>query len=257
MLILGHHRINPEARDGLSVSTEDFEAQLKQLLRSGYECVSLEEAFRSGQPLHQGKRFAITIDDGYKDNYTHAFPVLQRLGVKATIFVATYYLDSGALFPWVRPDDYGEMTPDDFPMTWEDLDEMVESGYVEVGSHTMTHPMLSTLDSGAAYTEIRDSKEILEERYHRETPLFCYPAGNFNQETISLVQKAGYAAAVVSPDRYLEETPFTLRRVGLDRGTTPLLFQIKISAFWETLERNRFGWGARRLLRSAYRQVRR
>ena len=257
MLILGHHRINPEARDGLSVSNADFETQLKHLLKNGYECVSLEEAFRSGQPLNKGKRFAITIDDGYKDNYLHAFPILKKLGVKATLFVATYYLDTGALFPWVRPEDYTEMLPEDYPMTWDELDEMVEDGCVEVGSHTMTHPMLSTLESGAAYTEIRDSKEILEDRYSKEMPMFCYPAGNFNDETVQLVEKAGYTAAVVSPDKYLEDTPFTLRRVGLDRGTTPLLFQVKISSFWEALERSPFGWGARRMLRSSYRMVRR
>lgn len=255
MLILGYHRVNPTAKDGLSVTTDGFRSQLETLRDRGWKNVLLEAAPHSVKPPIEDKRFAITIDDGYQDNYLYAFPILHQLGMRATLFVATSYMDSNRPFPWVRA-AAGEagVSPEDLPLTWDQLDEMARYSFA-IGSHTLTHPLLSRLDREAAYREIKGSKEVLEEKLGRPVPLFCYPAGDFNGETIELVKKAGYQAAVVSPDRYIPETPFTLRRVGVDRDTTPFLFMVKISPFFTALEKSRLGWRARRLLRSGYHKL--
>ena len=255
MLILGYHRINPEAKDGLSVTSEAFSWQLEYLRDHGWENRSLEEVL-SGDPLvSQGKCFTITIDDGYQDNYFHAFPILKRLGMQATIFVTTGFMDSRNPFPWVHPADGRDYEEEDLPLTWSQLAEMADSDVFTIGSHTLTHRLLSSLDRESACQEIEDSKEVLEQRFGHPVPLFCYPAGDFNAETIELVKQAGYSAAVVSPGRYIPETPFTLRRIGIDRDTTPFLFRFKISRFFTALDQTRVGWWLRGGLRSSYHKL--
>ena len=257
MLILGYHRVNPEARDGLSVTPASFEAQLAYLHRHGWENVNLEEALVFPKVEKGAKRFAITLDDGFQDNYLYALPVLKRMGMRATLFVATAYLDSGQPFPWVQTALGGRtLAQEDLPLTWAQLEEMANSQVFTIGSHTLTHPFLSQLGSGAAEREISESKGVLEERLDRPVSLFCYPSGDFNDETIRLVSRAGYAAAVVSPDRYIPETPFTLHRICVDRETTHFLFRVKTNPLFAALEKSRRGWRVRAFLRAVYRRGR-
>ena len=122
MLILAYHRVNPGAKDGLSVSPDMLEAQLTHLRNRGWENVVLDELVASGDLMAQPGKFAITFDDGYRDNYTHAFPVLARLGLRATVYVSTAYVETGDCFPWVMRNTNGrEPHDDDRPLTCDHL----------------------------------------------------------------------------------------------------------------------------------------
>jgi peptidoglycan/xylan/chitin deacetylase (PgdA/CDA1 family) len=105
--------------------------------------------------------------------------------------------------------------------------------------------MLSELDRAAAMDEIRSSKLDLEARLGVDVTTFCYPAGNFNQETVDLVRTVGYQAAVVTPNRTITETMHTLHRVGIYSHITPTLFSIKTSRLFATAQRNRLFWDLR------------
>ncbi len=203
--------------------------------------------------MAQPGKLAITFDDGYRDNYTHAFPVLERLGLRATVYVSTAYVETGDCFPWVMRNTNGrEPHDDDRPLTWDHLHEMLRSGVFTVGSHTLTHPLLSGLDRASAHREICESKRVLESQLGVPVPTFCYPAGDFNRETIQLVDQSGYAAAVVTPNRFILETPLTLHRVGIYRNTTPLLFKVKTHRLVARAQKTRFTWRLKNQVTNLY-----
>jgi peptidoglycan/xylan/chitin deacetylase (PgdA/CDA1 family) len=243
MLILAYHRVNPEVRDGLSVSPDTLRQHLATLVDRGWGNAVLEEVLGEGPSSLPQKSFAVTLDDGYQDNYFHAKPVLEEMGMRATVYLVSSMIDSDRPFPWLKlkaPDRFDEM---DLHMTTEQLDG--SRGVFTYGSHTATHPMLSELDAGPARDEIARSKSDLETRLGIDVSTFCYPAGNFNAETVNLVREAGYAAAVVTPNRYIPETMHTLHRVGIYSHITPRLFAVKTSRMFEIAQRNRIFWETR------------
>lgn len=223
MIILEYHRVNPVRRGTLSVHRDEFRRQLRYLLEQGYKNVALEDI--AGR-LHGGimpleRSFAITFDDGYRDNYLHALPVLQELGLRATIFVTVNYLDTCDLFPWesLRQGEGGTPAEEDLPLTWTQVKEMQASGVFQIGSHTLTHPFLTMIDRQAAQREIALSKQILEQRLGELVTTFCYPAGYVNREIIGMVRDAGYTLGVVTPQVPVPLSRYTLRRIGLYENT--------------------------------------
>ena len=252
MLILAYHRVNPEVRDGLSVGPGTLREHLETLLNRGWSNVLLEEETADGPPgsREQGKSFAITFDDGYQDNFVHAAPILEDLGLRATVYLVSSMIDSDEPYPWLNlaPGEFDDL---DLHMTTEQLNSAMGRGLFTYGSHSLTHPMLSELDGEAASVEIHRSKHDLEDHLGIDVSTFCYPAGNFSDETVRLVKEAGYRAAVVTPNRYIPETMLTLHRVGIYSHITPSLFSLKTSRTFERAQRTRLFWslrsGARRL----------
>jgi peptidoglycan/xylan/chitin deacetylase (PgdA/CDA1 family) len=243
MLILAYHRVNPEVRDGLSVAPATLREHLKRLIARGWRNVVLEEEIGAAPIDLPDKTFAITFDDGYQDNYVHAVPVLEELNLRATVYLVSSMIDSDRPFPWLKlpsPDSFDEL---DLHMTTAQLESA--RGVFTYGSHTLSHPMLSDLDRPAATEEIATSKRDLEQRLGDEITTFCYPAGNFNAETIDLVRQAGYRAAVVTPNRYIPETMHTLHRVGIYSHITPRLFAAKTSRLFDRAQRSRAFWDLR------------
>lgn len=228
MLILAYHRVNPEIRDGLSVSPSMIESQVEWLQSRGWKNVVLEEAIASGEVSAPDKSFAITLDDGYRDNYVHAVPSLERLGVRATVYLISGMIDSQEPFPWVRPygGTYDEL---DLHMTSEQIRDAMDRGTFVYGSHTLSHPFLTTLELGEARKQVEASKQDLEQLLEREVTSFCYPAGDFTSPIVDLVGEAGYTAAVVTPNRHIPESMLTLHRVGVYSHITPRLFATKVN----------------------------
>jgi peptidoglycan/xylan/chitin deacetylase (PgdA/CDA1 family) len=245
VLILAYHRVNPEVRDGLSVSPSTLRQHLETLIGRGWSNVVLEEEIASGLATMPRKTFAVTFDDGYQDNFVHALPVLDELGVRATVYLVSDMIDSPEPFPWLKRPPSGDFDHLDLHMTTAQLETAAASGVFTYGSHTATHPMLSELDHDAATEEIAESKADLERRLGVDITTFCYPAGNFTGETVEIVSAAGYEAAVVTPNRYIPETIHTLHRVGIYSHITPRLFSIKTSRWFERAQKTRGFWDLR------------
>jgi hypothetical protein len=123
IVVLNYHRV--EGRDTISKPVEHFIRDVQYLTRR-YQCISfteLIELLRSGQPLRHSYR-VITFDDGYRDNFTLAYPALARARVPAIFFVSTGFIGTDRVFPYDTPIP-GAPEPRRRPnMTWDDLREM-------------------------------------------------------------------------------------------------------------------------------------
>jgi len=171
--ILMLHRVAPEPGSGMNMPPPRFEALLRLLRDSGYHFVTMSELLANPE---QPRLLALTFDDGFADNYQHAFPLLRRYGAKATIYLAT------------EIEGIERLTP-------AQIQEMAASGLVEFGAHTLHHVNLTTLDAAAAEQEIRESRSQVE-ALAGSCATFAYPFGRFAPEHEAMVRAAGYSAAV-------------------------------------------------------------
>ncbi|MBD2355852.1 polysaccharide deacetylase family protein [Tolypothrix sp. FACHB-123] len=240
-LILAYHSVNQERKDSLAVSTIDFDNQLAWLKKQGYRSLTLAEFLL--QPVKKGEKVVIiTFDDGYADNYHLAFPILKRYGFVATIFLVSDYINTDQIFYWDVPKISNNYEQSLYKLlTWEQVQEMLDYG-IEFGSHTCTHPELSSLSREQCIEEITRSRQDLEAKLGREVVSFCYPRGKLNTEVIQLVEQAGYRGAVVTPKRSgIPLNPYTLRRVGIYQQTTPSVFRLKLTPLMRK-NYERFKW---------------
>ncbi|MCX8130841.1 MAG: polysaccharide deacetylase family protein [Clostridia bacterium] len=227
--IYAYHRITPIERGTLSVTIENFDRQIRYMLDKGYECINLAQLYdkyiKAGREPEK-KCFVITFDDGYADNYMHAYPVLKKYGITASIFLTANYISSREIFPWDKQ-RFEIPVSEDYPMTKNNIEEMLAYG-IDFGSHTLNHHLLTTVSIDTAKEEIEKSKKVLEDMLGKEILSFCYPAGNLNEEVCKLVESAGYKLAVVTPPRKgIKETDFTLKRIGIYQKDDMFRFAMK------------------------------
>jgi peptidoglycan/xylan/chitin deacetylase (PgdA/CDA1 family) len=173
---------------GLSVSPELFAEQLGYLAEQGYSTLTMAELADvwEGRRSLPSKPIVLTFDDGYRDFYTNAWPILQEYGFSATVYVFNAVID--------QP-DY---------LTRDMILELDASGKVDFGSHTIHHPDLPGLSDADAEEEIIGSKRALEELLGHPVRTFCYPHGNYTERDVALVNAAGYALAVTTEWGYAE-----------------------------------------------------
>lgn len=191
--IMMYHHIHPEfvkSSDallaGLSVSPKKFEEDLNEIVKAGYTTIFPQEIFKvlNGELDPSKKYIVISIDDGYQDNYDYAFPILKKLNQKAIIYVI--------------PNRVGTQTDGNSYFAWNLAKEMRESGHVEIGSHTMDHADLKSLNEEKQRYQIIESKKIIDEKLEMNTKDFCYPYGRYNETSIKLVQEAGFENATTT-----------------------------------------------------------
>ena len=187
--ILMYHRIayvdasTPEVTRRLTVSPEDFERQLRWLKRHGYGAITQKElwdALMCGRRLPR-KPVLITLDDGYRDVFTKASPIIERLGMRATAYVITGRISRKSSF-----------------LKWEQLPKLERRG-VEIGSHTVSHTAgLTSLSDDAARRELVASRRILERKLDHRVPWFSYPLGDYDARIVRLARRAGYLLATTT-----------------------------------------------------------
>jgi len=197
-ILLYHHLGSIGRRSRSYLEPELFEKQLAYCAESDFSVVdlaSLAEDIRAGRAISQNS-IAITFDDGWYDNYTRAFPILQRRGISATIFLVS-----------------GRIGLDGY-LGWKEIREMRRAG-IRFGAHTVSHPHLTEVPIAEARSEIGDCKKAIEDGLGEEVPLFCYPYGFFNRAVRDLIEEDGYRGACCnSPGRlWPDKDVFALKRV--------------------------------------------
>ena len=221
--VLMYHRVleNPPAGSshGIWVSAMQFARQLISLQRRGFETITFRDhdRFLRGEARLPRRPIILTFDDGYVDNYTIAFPLLQDFGFRAVIF-AVADKDRRTNF-WDRDEQQAQL------MSASQLQEVHRSG-IEIGSHTVTHPRLPLVSVEEAHREVCDSKDSLEQLLGSSVLSFAYPYGALSQTVKNLVDEAGYKYAVAadsSPVIFFEDF-LEIRRTQVFPWTTKIGF---------------------------------
>ncbi|MDX6570952.1 MAG: hypothetical protein QOC86_108, partial [Gaiellales bacterium] len=203
--ILMYHRIDQQTARlssvtrTLTVTPTAFKAQMEWLARHGYHAIREEQLFAAlyGRGRLPPKPVLLTFDDGYRDVFTNALPVLARLHLPATAYVVTGRI-SGS---------------DPSFLTWAEL-RIAEREGLEIGSHTVTHRPLPQLPTATADRELRDSRRALERHLGHRVQWFAYPYGSVNSRVIAEVHAAGYVLAVTTQGGALQGArhPYELHR---------------------------------------------
>jgi len=187
--ILMYHYISAPPADAdvyridLSVTPDNFRAQLAWLRDNGYTAIDYYDLTMAivGYSELPEKPVLLTFDDGYLDNYTNAFPLLQEYGFKGTFFVITEFIDSGR-------EGY---------MTWPMIEEMARAGH-RIESHSRTHPDLTEKDRDGLIWELLGSQQTLAAHIGYTPRYFCYPGGDYNEQTIALLRELDFWGAVTT-----------------------------------------------------------
>ncbi len=226
--VLLYHSVD-DSGSVISITPARFLEQMEFLHSRGYRTATLAEYVdglgarrRSGAALRAGgsgdgrsadRTVVITFDDGFRNNYAEAFPVLRRFGFTATVFLATDYV--GSVCTWERHPSIPEL-----PMlSWSEIEEMHEHG-IDFEAHTCSHPRMTRLGRDEMRRELTLARRIVERRLRKSVNYFCHPYGDTDISTQEAVRDCGYAAAFGRLDfglRNSRENLYSLSRVGTGR----------------------------------------
>lgn len=170
-------------REDLSVSPVAFREQLQYLADNGYTSIDLYDlalAVTRRKALPP-RPVILTFDDGYRDNYTNAFPLLQEFGFTGTFFIITAFVDN-------QNPAY---------MSWPMISEMAAAG-MRMESHSKSHPDLSEAERDELIWQILGSQETLAAHIGYTPRFFCYPGGRYSEKTIEMLQELDFWGAVTT-----------------------------------------------------------
>ena len=154
--------------EGLFMKVNDFEEQMKYLHDNGYETIFIEDIEKD----YTGKKVvALTFDDGYIDFYTNVLPIIKKYNIKTNLYIITSTTSGGKY------------------VNEEQIKELSDSGLVSIGSHTVSHNALASLNSEQIETELKNSKEYLENLLGKEIKTISYPTGSYNSTVLRTAEK--------------------------------------------------------------------
>jgi peptidoglycan/xylan/chitin deacetylase (PgdA/CDA1 family) len=192
-------------------------------------------------PNSELRPVALTFDDGFRDFYTHAFPILQQHGFSATIYLPTAFIgQSRRLF---RPSTLNsQLSTDHECLTWDEVRELCGKGMC-FGSHTVNHPQLADLSRKEIEHELRASKSELEQQLGGSITSFAYPFAfpqkdrRFKESFRSLLSEAGYTCcATTAIGRVkLGDDPYALKRLPVNSLDDPAFFLAKLKGGYDWL----------------------
>ncbi len=209
-ILMYHYISDPPPGSGsfrydLSVTPRNFEAQLQYLKREGYQSITLNDLalfLTVGKPLPP-KPVILTFDDGYRDAYIHAFPLLQRFGFAGTFFLISSQLDANS---------------SDF-LSWAEVEEMAAAG-MRFEPHSYDHPDLRNRGFDFVVFQVLAPKQAIESRTGETCRFFAYPSGRYDDFVIDVLRSAGYWGGVLTEQGATHTTDdlFTLHRVRIHGG---------------------------------------
>ena len=195
---------------------EVFRRHLDLIASLGCQPLTVTEMAKRLQPGRSwpARPVVITLDDGFADVASVVAPALAARGFPATVYVTTHALSPGPTGPPHR-------LPPAAMLRWDQLPALEADG-IELGAHTLTHPPLDILPEGMAFTEIKDSKVVLEDALGHPVRSFAYPHGHHDRRVTTLVRHAGFdsACAVRNALSSVTDDPFALSRLTVLASTS-------------------------------------
>jgi peptidoglycan/xylan/chitin deacetylase (PgdA/CDA1 family) len=207
--ILYYHAVsdNINGIPELFVSPGEFKAQMDYLAQKGYTPINFNEL-----PNVQNikKPIIITFDDGYKNNFLEAYPILKSHNFKSVIFIVGNYINKPL---YLNEDEIKSM-----------------SDIVQFGCHTVSHPNLTTLDEKAIEYEFSESNKIIEKISGQKPNVVAYPIGAYNQKVTDISNKFfSFGVTTQSGLHKINSDPFKIKRVYIPRYTTIDKFESRLS----------------------------
>lgn len=196
--VLNYHSITVDPGNRTTITPEKFKEQMTYLSENGYTTLTLKQFtdLMEGKAKAPDKPVLLTFDDGYADNYEHAYPLLKKLGFHATLFMSPGTVE------------------DAYYLNWEQVKEIHEAGW-DIQPHGMTHPHLPRLNKDQQFHEIMDARRLIEEKLGTTADIYCYPYGEFNKTTLAILEENHFRYAftieqgVTTPD----QPPLKLKRI--------------------------------------------
>jgi len=235
--ILMYHSIADEDEAGVhpyyrtATGPAVFASQMESLHQASFSVIGLGEAIRRCSEPHTGKSVVITFDDGFRNFYTNAFPVLDRYGFTATMFLPTAHIGESTLTFKGKE-----------CLSWSEVRALQKHG-ISFGSHTVTHPQLHDCDAHAIREEVVGSKQTIEQKLGCAVQSFSYPYAfpetdtSFKRRLRDELGQAGYENGVCTtvgrPGP--ESDPFFLKRLPVNSDDDPQLFLAKLAGSYDWL----------------------
>jgi len=166
-VLIFHEIVDEKINVWADIKLDKFVSILKLIKDEGYVASSIRDA------QNHSKSIVFTFDDGYKSDYELVLPLLLSYGFTATFFIVTSKVGSKGY------------------MNWEDIIALHKSG-MEIGSHSSSHPFMSTISDKKLKFEMEDSKQTIETKLKTRISAFAYPFGDFSTKTNTFALEAGY-----------------------------------------------------------------
>ena len=205
-MISEHLPKNKSKFNRLRVKPSEFEKQLIWLKNNNFKSYTLSELVDLEQIPE--KSIVITFDDGYEDNFKNAFALLKKYGFKATIYIVLNRFEQN----WATDKDLNQVSNElnsEKMLLNEQIKEMIDSGLIEIGSHTLDHVNLPKLTFNEKITQIKESKEKIEEIFNIICNSFAYPFGFFDKESVKIVKELTYTNATTTVNGVFDKTKYS------------------------------------------------
>ncbi len=241
--ILMYHSVTWEEDNNLhpyyrtNTTPEMFARQMRFLSEAGYTVISLDEVLGKLTQNNSLSKYAVlTFDDGFRDFADEAFPILQKYGFTATVFLSTGFI--GREFSPLRNKKC---------LSWGDVRDLYTKG-VQFGSHTVNHPKLRLLEKQEIEREIRDSKNMIEDRIDKAITSFSYPYAFpeedkvFRNQLRNILEKNGYTSGVttvIGRIGMVDDRLF-LKRIPVNNCDDDLFFQAKLEGAYDWLHKPQY-----------------
>jgi biofilm PGA synthesis lipoprotein PgaB len=251
-----------EKEDGDVITSKHLRNDLIYLKKRGYQYVNTDGLIsilgNTGSVNKNVKNIFVTFDDGYKNNYTKAFPILKELNINALISVVVYYIQN-------QNTSVNGRSINGKYMTWDDINEMLQSGLIEIGSHSYNShyyiprvtapdepPSISTrtevpalagrkvkkgiIENRNMYVQrithdLQNSKKYIYENTAVASKVLTYPFGWSSYEARKVARKLGFSVQVgIRPgvNTSLEDLS-DIKRIVVKNSYTPKQIEEKIN----------------------------
>ncbi len=190
-LVLCYHAVSEHWEASISVPPERLREQVSRLLRAGYAATTFTEAVLDPP---SPRTLAITFDDAYRSVLELARPVLDEFGVVASIYVPTDFAGQPTPMSWPGIDEWlaGPHASELLPLGWDELGQLADAGW-EIGSHSRSHPRLTTLsDDEALLAELAESRATVARELGRPCRSIAYPYGDMDRRVVEMTGRVGY-----------------------------------------------------------------